>query len=115
MVHVREGKFHFILIDFDLAIVLPQSHDAESSYVASSKFRTGTLPFMAHELVFDASLFDIRAKDVTSVPIQHCLRHDYESLFWVSLYSVLSLLQKGLSTARRQKLVLELASWSTLR
>lgn len=99
MYEMRNGGYHFILIDFDMAVILPTA--AEGSLAASSSHRTGTLPFMACELIFDAA----ESLEPGWKPIQHLLRHDYESLFWVSLWCVLTLLLKGVSTKRRAKLV----------
>lgn len=95
----RNGHHHFVLIDFDMAVELPK--DDTSSYVPSSKHRTGTLPFMAHELVADAYQAS-HNRAVIWVPIPHRLRHDFESLFWVSLWCILSLFRHGLSKQRLQ-------------
>ena len=67
MYEIREGKFYFILIDFDMAVRIAPD---ESSYVASSRYRTGTLPFMAYELVKDAHYSSSRIWS----PIRHLLR-----------------------------------------
>ena len=85
MYEIRGGKYYFILIDFDMAIVICDDDAAGSSYAASSKHRTGTLPFMAAELIEDAC----NASDPSWVPIRHRLRHDLESLYWVALWCVL--------------------------
>ena len=84
MYDIRDGAYYFILIDFDMAIVV-ENRKGKSTYHASSKHRTGTLPFMAWELVRDAA----RGMDNPDlVPISHLLRHDYESLFYVSFWSI---------------------------
>ncbi|KAJ3476175.1 hypothetical protein NLI96_g11339 [Meripilus lineatus] len=72
-----DGTIWLILNDFDLAVMV----DDNGLPVAknASKHRTGTLPFMAHEL-----LVAMKEED----PIIHYLRHDYESVFWVVLYLV---------------------------
>lgn len=98
MYQLRNGRHHFILIDFDMAIVLPAA--TEGSLAASSRHCTGTLPFMAYELVRNASCSHKR----NWKPIPHQLRHDYESLFWVALWCVLTLLLKGLSEERQKEL-----------
>ena len=49
MYEMRGDKFYFILIDYDMGVLL--STKGKSSYKASSKHRTGTLPFMARALV----------------------------------------------------------------
>ncbi|KAJ3552550.1 hypothetical protein NM688_g4094 [Phlebia brevispora] len=99
MYQVREGRYYFILIDFDMAIAVPR--EGESSYVASSNHRTGTLPFMAYELIFNAS----RSHAKNWKPIPHLLRHDYESLFWLSLWCILTLLTKGLRAEHAKDLL----------
>ncbi|KAF7798384.1 hypothetical protein EIP86_009605 [Pleurotus ostreatoroseus] len=99
MYQMRDGRHHFILIDFDMAIVLPTA--AEGSLAASSYHRTGTLPYMSYELVRNAS----RSHKRNWKPIPHQLRHDYESLFWVALWCVLTLLLKDLSAERQEELV----------
>ncbi|KAJ3531015.1 hypothetical protein NM688_g7634 [Phlebia brevispora] len=97
MYQIREGQYYFVLIDFDMAIALPA--EGESTYAASSNHRTGTLPFMAYELVYNASLSD----QDDWAPIPHLLRHDYESLFWLSLWCILTLLSQGLSQKQVKK------------
>lgn len=85
MYEMRGSRHYFILIDFDMAIIVPSRG---STYTASSKHRTGTLPFMAFELVMDVG----RASKTTSWrPIPHVLRHDFESLFWIAVWCVLTL------------------------
>lgn len=87
----HEGKYYFRLIDFDNATIVTDSAAQESSYVASSRHRTGTLPFMAYELVMDAYL------SATSYgkwnPIKHLLRHDWASLFFVSIWCGLTMVK----------------------
>lgn len=101
-----DNYYHFILIDFDMAVVLPKD---ESTYVASSKHRTGTPPFMALELVFDAWKSSKKGRHWT--PKKHLLRHDFESLFWVSLWCVLALLKNGLSNSEVDELLGYVKSW----
>lgn len=95
----RNGRHHFVLIDFNMAVELPK--DDTSSYVPSSKHKTGTLPFMVHELVADAFQAS-HNRAVIWVPIPHRLRHDFESLFWVSLWCILSLFRHRLSKQQLQ-------------
>ena len=75
----NEGKGRFVLIDYDLGIKVTKEGFPLGP---SARHRTGTLPFMAYELVET-----IKSPDDTGdpKPIQHCVRHDFESLFWVSL------------------------------
>ena len=84
MYEIRDGAYYFILIDFDMAIVV-EDRKGKSTYQTSSKHRTGTLPFMAWELIKDAAR-GINKPDW--IPIPHLLRHDFESLFYVSFWSV---------------------------
>ena len=79
MFQLRDDRYYFILIDFDMAVIIRADgpKDKDGTYVAASKFRTGTLPFMAHALVSDASLSDIGHWN----PVRHLLCHDLESLF----------------------------------
>ncbi|KAJ3487010.1 hypothetical protein NLI96_g3837 [Meripilus lineatus] len=68
-----DGTIWVILNDFDLAAMV---HDSGLPVVENTfKHQTGTLPFMAHELL----------QDMNMVPITHYLRHDYESVFFVAL------------------------------
>lgn len=92
--------YHFILIDFDMAVVIPEG---ESRYPASSRHRTGTLPFMAADLLLDA--YDASMNPKGWNPIKHLLRHDLESLFWVSAWSLMTLPIKGLCQEIAEKTV----------
>ncbi|KAI0827182.1 hypothetical protein BC628DRAFT_208490 [Trametes gibbosa] len=73
------GPVHFILNDFDLEI---DTNDRDATGPIS-QHRTGTLPFMAIELL------ENMAKPVGSQTVLHQLYHDYESLFWVALWSAM--------------------------
>lgn len=70
----KDGKVIGILLDFDLAIFIEEDGKAPDP---TSKFRTGTLAFMAIDLLED-----------TNIP--HLYRHDLESflyvLVWISCY-----------------------------
>ena len=82
MYTVKDGKDWFVLIDFDLGVHVDENGH---SLGYSSLHRTGTLPFMAVELISDlAETYD--TSDTTITQQQHCVRHDFESLFWVSLW-----------------------------
>ncbi|KAJ3554595.1 hypothetical protein NM688_g3026 [Phlebia brevispora] len=106
MYEKRGDYYHFVLIDFDMAVVLPKH---ESTYVASSSHRTGTLPFMAKELIYNAWMI-IKTKGARS-PIKHLLRHDLESLLWVSLWGVSTLLTKYLTHDETEALAEWVRSW----
>ncbi|PSS30881.1 hypothetical protein PHLCEN_2v2578 [Hermanssonia centrifuga] len=80
MYEMRDNKPHFILIDYDLAKeVIGLDAFRRSS---TDTHRTGTLPFMAYELVKDMA----RYGEPGHVPVVHRLRYDFESLFWVALW-----------------------------
>ncbi|PSR76325.1 hypothetical protein PHLCEN_2v8557 [Hermanssonia centrifuga] len=80
MYEMRDNRPQFILIDYDLAKeVIGLDAFRRSS---TGKHRTGTLPFMAYELVKDIA----RYGEPGHVPVVHRLRYDFESLFWVALW-----------------------------
>ena len=78
MVHMLGDKYHFILNDFDMGVVLPK--DENSPHLPSSKNRTGTYAFMAVALLEDAEFFKTMSK---YKPIRHLLCHDFESFLLV--------------------------------
>ena len=108
MYEMRGGKYYFILIDFDMAMVVPDEA-GESSYVASSKHRTGTLAFMSLELVRDA----MKASRPDWTPIKHRLHHDYESLFWVVLWCLYIVVTIGLGKDEKKALRDRVRSWDS--
>ncbi|KAF9029831.1 hypothetical protein BDZ89DRAFT_1065124 [Hymenopellis radicata] len=67
MWHRRRGRICGVLNDFDLS-------SFRDSTGASSKQRTGTRPFLAHEL---------HLPDSNGQPVIHLYRHDLESLFYI--------------------------------
>ncbi|THG93932.1 hypothetical protein EW026_g7428 [Hermanssonia centrifuga] len=85
MYEVRNGKVCFILNDFDLATVV--TDEGEPSAVASSKHRTGTLPFMAYELLKDMTRSN---KNGSGPRVMHRLRHELESLLYVTIWSTVA-------------------------
>ncbi|PSS38067.1 hypothetical protein PHLCEN_2v98 [Hermanssonia centrifuga] len=87
MFEVRDGAVKFVVIDFDLAAMVDSN--GEPLAAPSSKHRTGTLPFMAYELLRDM------AKSTSSEHqrIVHRLRHDFESLFYLCLYCLLTMVE----------------------
>ncbi|PSS03723.1 hypothetical protein PHLCEN_2v3948 [Hermanssonia centrifuga] len=88
MYEMRRGKPYFILIDFDFAAILDAKRKGRSSVGATSKHRTGTLPFMAHELLQDMTRMSMPNYVFRVV---HRLRHDYESLFFVTLWCTITM------------------------
>ena len=108
MYELRGGKHYFILIDFDMALVLPDGPE-DASHASSPKHHTGTLAFMSRDLVVDAMKADRRGWK----PIRHRLRHDFESLFWVALWCLYMVVTAGLDAEQQQALVERVRSWDT--
>ncbi len=75
MYEIRGGSIWLILNDFDLAARVDK--DGVPLQTSSTKHRTGTLPFMA---------VDILQNLTTAI---HYLRHDLESAFWVALWCLI--------------------------
>ena len=88
MYQIRGESYWFVLIDFDMATMIEDAK-GRNTYQASSKHRTGTLPFMAHELIGNA--YNMAQHPETTRPIRHFLRHDFESLFYVCYWIVTAL------------------------
>ena len=65
----EELKVHGVLADYDLSSLV---ENMKSDYTRTSQQRTGTPPYMAHELLLESS------------PL-HLYRHDLESLFYIML------------------------------
>ncbi|PSR74565.1 hypothetical protein PHLCEN_2v9742 [Hermanssonia centrifuga] len=94
MFEMRGTEVNFILIDYDWATIV----DGEGHPI-------GTLPFMAFDLVADMAKRD----NPDYQPIAHLLRHDYESLYYVSIFSSVSYPNMKRSTkARVHKTVVKL-------
>ena len=74
-----QGRANFILCDFDLAILLNED-GSPAGPGARGTHHTGTLPFMARQLVEDLALHPGRPH------VPHELHHDFESLYWVALW-----------------------------
>ncbi|PSR97091.1 hypothetical protein PHLCEN_2v4372 [Hermanssonia centrifuga] len=83
MYEKRRGKIYFILIDFDFASLL----DPNGLPAVRSKDRTGTLPFMAIELIADMA----NSAKGGYKRITHRLRHDFESLFYVAVWYIVTM------------------------
>ena len=66
----RSKVIKLVIIDFDLATRVDTAKD-----YTSSVHRTGTVPFMATELIHSASK-------------PHHLRHDFESVFYIALWFI---------------------------
>ncbi|KAJ3559909.1 hypothetical protein NM688_g48 [Phlebia brevispora] len=110
MYEKRGDLYQFVLIDFDMAIQLPK--DGASGYVATSKHRTGTLPFMAYELIADANEATRNAIGDWA-PKRHLLCHDLQSLFWVSIWLMMSLFRHCLEAKKQETALRTLREWET--
>lgn len=100
-----DGRPNFILIDFDMAKVIPTQKEKP---VSRSEHRTGTLMFMAVDLIQDAA--DSKEKGHKRIP--HYVRHEYESLLYLAYrYTVLGLTSKG--TEERNNYIDILREWET--
>ncbi|KAH9846026.1 hypothetical protein C2E23DRAFT_745054 [Lenzites betulinus] len=100
--HEGDGV-HFVLTDFDLAVKLDSNGTAKG---VTARHRTGTLAFMAVELLKDM------AKNPSNPQIAHELRHDYESLFWVTAWSMMKTEVKIEDDLQRE-IKLTVAKWET--
>lgn len=90
----RNGEDWFILNDFDLAVPVTKKGYGMG---ASARHRTGTLPFMAVELLQDMhDVAENRRKKTPEPlsPIHHYARFDYQSLFWVCLWCAIKVFAK---------------------
>ena len=76
MYELREGEPHFVLIDYDMAVLLPAQGERRTP---QAKYCEGTLPFMAVDLIENAAYPE-------HDPVPHLLRHDFESIFWLSVW-----------------------------
>lgn len=94
MYTVRDGKDHFILIDFDRAVKVD---DQGQPLSATSPHHTGTFPFMAYELIEDMHAAEVeKTEGVTGTSrVVHCLRLDFQSVALVSLWCAIMLLPKA--------------------
>lgn len=104
MYEYRGTRLHFVLINFDTATILTED------YVPSPKRRAGTYAFMAVDLIWDAAL----AGSEDYQPIPHMLRHEFESIFWLSLWCTL-LLVVVIDDQHRQHLHKIVGAWETRR
>ena len=109
MYEMRAGRYYFILIDFDMAVSVPDDPDAMStSLTVQNAGQVGTLTFMAYELVESLDLADW--KDWT--PVRHRLAHEYQSLFFVALWCIYILVTAGLDEKQKERLRQRVRSWS---
>lgn len=102
MYEYRDARLYFILIDFDMATVLTED------YGTRSKHRTGTLAFMAVDLIGDAALAG--SENYQAIP--HMLCHEFESIFWLCLWCTLVLVVVADRQHRRDLLKI-VRAWET--
>ncbi len=107
MYEMRGDKVVFILIDFDYASIVNSRGEPQPS--TKSKHRTGTLPFMAWELIEDMA--DRELKDYR--PIPHLLRHDFESLFYLSLWCAVTMLVTWDEMKKKEIYRLHIREWES--
>lgn len=78
---LRDGKDCFILIDFDLAVPVDKLGRPTGP---TARHRTGTLPFMAFELL--ESMDDIQGSpEDDGSSLQHRVNFDYQSITFVAI------------------------------
>ncbi|KAI0339741.1 hypothetical protein BDW22DRAFT_583802 [Trametopsis cervina] len=109
MYEPRSGQDWFVLIDFDLAVRVDKKGKPLGP---TSRHRTGTLPFMAVDVIEDMHLV---ATEADYKPIVHCVRHDFESLLWVCLYFGIKTLSPNTPNRKveEEKRRKYLAKWET--
>ena len=112
-----DGRYNFILIDFDMATTL--APDVASSD-PTSKDRTGTLPFMARDLIY-AAIVERATKTGKPIPVvpqtlvKQCLRHDFESLLYVCIWILCMFVHSGLTIPEAHALKGEMRHWENSR
>lgn len=114
MWELRDGKPFFILNDFDLV-----SAGLRSAH--SSKYRTGTLPFISLDMLEDLALSygkkdnlavpDKKEQTDFKIPVVHRLRHDFESLLWVALWCGMAMEPVGGPAAQQELLAWEVGTF----
>ena len=83
MFQIVDGALDFKLIDFGNAV---QEADAAEDHIGStSKHHAGTLPYVAFELNMDDFIAQSLHRKYL-VPVRHVLRHDFASVFLLSVW-----------------------------
>ena len=110
MIERRNGEPFFILNDFDLATFVQDN--GKQLNPASSRHRTGTLPFMAIELLQDTATPLAKIKSGRMLfQVVHRLRHDWESLLWVALWCMLTMDPDVSGTELETEIAYFLSDW----
>ncbi|KAI0691951.1 hypothetical protein BC835DRAFT_1528446 [Cytidiella melzeri] len=81
MYQKRGAEDYFVLVDIDSGVGLDENG---FPIEATPRHRTGTLSFMALELIQDMQAAE--EMDSECERVINCVRHDYESVFWVTLW-----------------------------
>ena len=103
----EDGSYNFVLIDFDMATtVVSDGHPGEPAYRLASHDCTGTLPFMARELIRTWLAGSARRKN-----FKHCLRHDLESLFFLAIWCLAMFVHHGLKSTDIADLKRAMRAW----
>lgn len=112
MFKLCDGGPCFILNDFDLAVRVNEDGSPKGN---TSTHRTGTVPYMAVDLLLNLKEAKMAmARGEKPKGISHCVRFDYESVFWVSLGFGLKLLPANTPNRERKEqdqYELYLADW----
>lgn len=93
MYTTRDGKPWFVLIDFDLAVRVNDDGEPQGP---TSRHRTGTLPYMAYELLEDVHTTALSApfcKLRTSLP--HRVNFDFQSVTLVAIRCAIKVVAKN--------------------
>ncbi|KAI0685290.1 hypothetical protein BC835DRAFT_1523493 [Cytidiella melzeri] len=85
----RNGEDRFILINFNLAVFVDENGFPKG---ATPRHQTGTLPYMALKLIQDMQAAE--EMDSKCERVIHCARHDYECVFWVTLWCAIKIAEK---------------------
>lgn len=104
MWQLQDGRPHFVLLNFDSATVVS---DEDETTVPLSEHHTGSLAFVAVDLL------DFAASSGGSYkPALHRLCHDYESLYYVSYWYTVTMLDEA-DVVKKDRLVSYIRAWET--
>ncbi|KAH9855598.1 hypothetical protein C2E23DRAFT_591751 [Lenzites betulinus] len=100
------GGARFVLHDLDHPIDMDEHGNAVETETKTEE-RAGAVAFMAIEL-----LEDMHNTPVESQRVKHALYHDYESLFWVALWSTMNT-ERDVPPDIQAKIRSAVAQWET--
>ncbi|KAI0692608.1 hypothetical protein BC835DRAFT_1520876 [Cytidiella melzeri] len=106
MYQKRGSEDYFVLVDIDSGVGLDENGFPKE---ATPRHRTGTLPFMALELIQDMQAAE--EMDSECERVIHCVRHDYESVLWVTLWCAIKIADPNAPDKYAKFRVAELAEW----